>query len=223
MKPRLAVFDCDGTLVDSQHMIIACMEDAFTGEGLSVPTPDAVRRIIGLHLEECFCRLAPEASEPLRVKLADAYKASFFARRQRPDYHEPLFHGALDALDAVEKAGWLMGIATGKAMRGLKAVLERHKLESRFITLQTADLGPGKPHPAMLQRAMDEAGVEPQDTVMIGDTCYDIEMARNAGAHAVGVAWGNHPADELVGAGAHIIVSAFSELPDAMRRLERPA
>jgi phosphoglycolate phosphatase len=222
-RTKLAVFDCDGTLVDSQHIIVACMEDAFNGEGLTSPSAAQIRRIIGLQLEECFCQLVPAESDARRGRLAEAYKESFFARRQRPDHHEPLFDGALDALRAVENAGWLLGVATGKAKRGLLAVLERHGLENRFVTLQTADFGPGKPHPAMLERAMDEAGAAAADTVMIGDTVYDMQMARSAGTRAIGVAWGYHPVPELHEAGAHSVAETFHHLPDVIAHLSRSA
>lgn len=215
---RLAVFDLDGTLVDSQHVIVGCMTEAFTGEGVPVPTVDAIRRIIGLPLEECVARLAPGETAASCARLVDAYKAAFFACRQRPDHDEPLFMGALEAIAALENDGWLLGIATGKAMRGLKAVIERHGLERRFVTLQTADMNPGKPNPAMLEKAMAETGVARAHTVMIGDTSYDMLMARNARVHAIGVGWGNHPVDELLEAGAHALVNTYAELPDAVIR-----
>jgi phosphoglycolate phosphatase len=215
---RLAVFDLDGTLVDSQHVIVGCMTEAFTGEGLPVPAADAIRRIIGLPLEECVARLAPEETAARCARLVEAYKAAFFACRQRPDHDEPLFLGALEALAALEAEGWLLGIATGKAMRGLKAVLERHDLGRRFVTLQTADMNPGKPHPAMLEKAMAETGVPRGATVMIGDTTFDMLMARSARVHAIGVEWGNHPPDELREAGAHALVGTYAELPDAVLR-----
>lgn len=218
---RLAIFDLDGTLVDSQRVIVGCMTEAFTGEGLPVPAVDSIRRIIGLPLEECVARLAPEETAMRCARLVEAYKAAFFACRQRPDHDEPLFEGALAAIAALEADGWLLGIATGKAMRGLKAVLERHDLERRFITLQTADMNPGKPNPAMLHKAMAETGAAAVDTVMIGDTSYDMLMARSAGVHALGVGWGNHPAGELREAGAHALVDAFDELPDAVFRFAR--
>lgn len=215
---RLAVFDLDGTLVDSQHVIVGCMTEAFTGEGVPVPTVDAIRRIIGLPLEECVARLAPHEAAPRHTRLVDAYKAAFFACRQRPDHDEPLFGGALEAIAALEDDGWLLGIATGKAMRGLRAVLERHDLERRFLTLQTSDVNPSKPHPAMLEKAMAETGVAREYTVMIGDTSYDMLMARNARVHAIGVGWGNHPVEELREAGAHALVSDYAELPSALIR-----
>jgi phosphoglycolate phosphatase len=214
----MAVFDCDGTLVDSQHVIVACMQKAFFGEGLTAPTLADVRRIIGLPLAECVARLAPDQEAPRVDRLVEAYKDAFFAIRQQPEHSEPLFEGALAALDAVEAQGWLLGIATGKSKRGLLAVLEQHDLVRRFVTLQTGDMGPGKPDPAMLERAMAETGVAREDMVMIGDTTFDMLMARNARVHAVGVAWGYHAPEELEAAGAHTLVEAFPDLPDAVLR-----
>jgi phosphoglycolate phosphatase len=220
---RLAVFDCDGTLVDSQHAIVTCMAAAYAAEGLVAPTPDAVRRVIGLPLLECMARLSPDHPEARHARLTEAYKEAFFALRQRPDHHEPLFEGALAALQQLEDAGYLLGVATGKARRGLVAVLERHGLGGRFVTLQTADLPPGKPHPAMLQRAMAETGVDAENTVMIGDTSFDMLMARSAGVRAVGVAWGYHPIEELRAAGADAIITRFDELPGILLSQDRSA
>jgi phosphoglycolate phosphatase len=210
---RLAVFDCDGTLVDSQHVIVASMHEAFAAERMDAPTAEAVRRLVGLPLAECVARLAPEAAPACQARLVEGYKASFFAARQRPDHHEPLFDGCLEALRALEEAGWLLGIATGKSRRGLDAVLARHGLEGRFVTLQTGDLGPGKPHPGMLERALAETGVEAADSVMIGDTSFDMEMARNAGVAGIAVGWGYHTVSELLAAGATALVERNDELP----------
>jgi phosphoglycolate phosphatase len=218
---RLAVFDCDGTLVDSQHAIIEAMGAAFAAESLPAPPAEAVRRVIGLPLLECAMRLAPEGEPARWERLTEAYKEAFFAQRQRPDHHEPLFDGVREALDAIEQAGWLLGIATGKAKRGLLAVLERHGLHRRFITLQCGDMGPGKPHPAMLERAMAETGATALDTVMIGDTSFDMLMARSARVHSIGVEWGYHPPDELRGAGAHALVAGFGQVPEAVFRCGR--
>jgi phosphoglycolate phosphatase len=215
--PRLAVFDLDGTLVDSQHVIGACMNAAFTASGLPAPPQAEVRRVIGLPLVECMARLAPGQSPARHAALTESYREAFFRQRQLPDHEEPLFDGARQALDAIAASGYLLGIATGKARRGLLAVLDRHGLTSRFITLQTADSGPGKPHPEMLHRAMADTGAAPAATVMIGDTSFDMAMARAAGVRAVGVAWGYHASGELLGAGAHAIVASFAELPVALR------
>ena len=215
---RLAVFDCDGTLVDSQHAIVACMASAFAAEGLTAPTIADVRRIIGLPLAECIARLLP-GEIARHDRMVEAYKDAFFKLRQRADHHEPLFDGALAALAAVETAGWLLGVATGKSKRGLLAVLERHGLDGRFVTLQCGDMGPGKPDPAMLERAMAETGVTAADTVMIGDTTFDMVMARRAGVRAIGVEWGYHDPDELRAAGADATIPSFADLPAALVRL----
>ena len=215
---RLVVFDCDGTLVDSQHGIVSCMREAFTAHGCAVPEDAAIRRSIGLSLEDAVSRLLADSAVPGRM-VADAYRNAFLTMRSRPDYHEPLFPGVVAALDALEEAGILLGIATGKAKRGLLATLERHGLTNRFITLQTVDSNPGKPHPAMLLQAMAEAGVDRSATVLVGDTVYDVEMARSAGARAVGVAWGYHTRDELEAAGADRIVLGCAELADCVLSL----
>ena len=209
---RLVVFDCDGTLVDSQHMIVAAMGAGFAALGLEAPGAEAVRRIVGLSLTDAMARLRPEGGEAERAALADAYREAFFELRTEPDHHEPLYPGAVEAIEALDGLGYLLGVATGKSQRGLRAVLERVGLIDRFVTLKTADDAPGKPHPAMLEQAMAEAGAKPAETVLVGDTTFDMEMAINASAHAIGVSWGYHPTDELTAAGARCIVASFADL-----------
>jgi phosphoglycolate phosphatase len=214
---RLAVFDCDGTLVDSQHAIVACMRDAFSAHGCAAPEDAAIRRVIGLSLDEAVARLADKGAPAAR--LANAYREAFFAMRSRADYHEPLFPGVALALDALDAAGCLLGIATGKARRGLLATLERHGLTGRFVTLQTADSNPGKPNPAMVLRAMAETGADAGRTAVVGDTSFDMEMARRAGARAIGVGWGYHAGSELEAAGAARVVDRCEELADCILSL----
>lgn len=217
---KLAVFDCDGTLVDSQHFIVETMTAAFRETGRAPPLPEAIRRIVGLSLEFAIARLLadeeavqpPDPDQPAVQELAELYRQYFFALRTRPDHYEPLFPGAREALNALESHDVFLGIATGKARRGLLATLERHGLAQRFVTLQTADIGPGKPHPGMLQRAMAEAGVDADETVLIGDTSFDMEMARNAGVLGLGVSWGYHEVEELTAAGATRVIDSFAEL-----------
>jgi phosphoglycolate phosphatase len=211
---RLIVFDCDGTLVDSQATIVTCARAAFVAEGLTPPAPEAVRRIVGLSLLEAMLELlaVPDPDPALGARLAERYKEAFLAHRARPDFHEALFPGTRELLDALQARDLLLGVATGKAMRGLRHVLERHGLERHFVTLQTADLHPSKPHPAMLQAAMAETGAAPHETMLVGDTSFDILMARAAAALPVGVSWGNHPAEELVAAGAVRVLDRFEEL-----------
>jgi phosphoglycolate phosphatase len=217
--PKLAVFDCDGTLVDSQHRIGAAMCAAFAGRGHAKPDPVLVRRVVGLSLVEAVARLLPGHAAEEHAVTANLYKAAFGDLRQRGEHDEPLYPGALEALDAIEGMGFLLGIATGKSLRGLRAVLARHGLEGRFVTLQTADQAPGKPHPAMLQQAIAEAGSSPERAVMIGDTVFDIEMGRNAGVLPLGVAWGYHDPHELSGAGAMAVAASFADLPPLLRSL----
>lgn len=218
---RLAVFDCDGTLVDSQHSIFAAVRAAFEASGLAVPPPARARRVIGLPLIEALEALVPAGTLPSvdTGLLTERYKDAFFTLRNQPGFEEPLFPGAGAALDALESSGYLLGIATGKSRRGLERTLERHGLLGRFATIQTNDTGPGKPHPHMIEQALAETGAEPRHCVMIGDTVFDMEMARAAGIQALGVAWGYHPADELVAAGAAAIAESFADVPHAVGRL----
>lgn len=216
---RLVVFDIDGTLIDSLASIRAAMEAAAGAAGVDRPDPDRVRRSIGLRLDAAIAEIFGEATRDRWAALAEYYKESHRALRAGGERHDPLFPGALEAIEAIEASGCLLGVATGKGRRGLDLVLEMHGLEGRFVTLQTADTGPGKPHPDMLERAMGEAGVEPGDTLMIGDTSFDMAMARAAGAHALGVGWGYHPVADLWRAGAHEVAGAMPEVPDFVARL----
>ncbi len=216
---RLAVFDVDGTLIDSQHNIVAAMTLAYRTHGLAAPDPAAVRRIIGLTLVEAVAQLRP-GDEPSRHQaIAQSYKDAFFVLRERPDHDEPLFPGVGAALDRLEADGWILGIATGKSRRGLEAMIERHGFRGRFVTCQTADGNPGKPHPAMVLRAMEEAGALPERTVMIGDTTFDMQMGRAAKAWAAGVAWGYHPPSDLTTAGAQKMIDDWTSLPGAITSL----
>ena len=215
---RLAVFDCDGTLVDSQHSIIACMSAAFAAAGLAAPTAEAVRRVVGLPLAASVARLNPALAAPECDRVAEFYKQAFGDMRRDSGLNEPMFQGVRELLDALEAEGIVLGVATGKGRRGLRITLEHHGLLGRFTTLQTADDAPGKPHPEMLRRAMAETGVGAAVTAMIGDTTYDIVMALNAGTAAIGVGWGYHPPDELRAAGAHEVVDAAHEVRPAWAR-----
>ncbi len=215
---RLIMFDCDGTLVDSQYVIIDSMEAAFQARGLPPPTPEAVRRIVGLSLPEAIGRLYPAGDTAAIESLVAAYRQCFLDVRAKSNLHEPLFADVVETLTLLEETGYVLGIATGKSRRGLLATLETHGLAKHFATLQTADDGPGKPHPGMLQRAMAETGVEKDETVLIGDTVFDMEMALNAGTGAFGVSWGYHDVAELHAAGAHLVLDHLCELPSMLER-----
>jgi len=214
---RLALFDCDGTLVDSQANICRAVEDTFALHRIDVPERDAIRRIVGLSLVEAMQALLPQAEAAQHDALATDYKARFFEMRSTGALaDEPLFDGIIDALDQLGADGWLFGVATGKSDRGLAHVLAKHGLTARFITLQTADHHPSKPHPSMIEQAMADAGAAPETTVMIGDTSYDMLMARAAGTRALGVGWGYHSPHELHAAGAHAVASEVSALTGLM-------
>jgi phosphoglycolate phosphatase len=202
---RLAVFDCDGTLVDGQAEICAAMDEAFAAERLPAPDRHQIRRIVGLSLPQAMLRLTPD-SDPERVaSLVESYKQAFRTARADGRLQEPLFAGIRETLAGLHAGGWLLGIATGKSARGLSHCLATHGLGALFVTCQTADHHPSKPHPAMLEAALGEAMVDAAAAVMIGDTVYDIAMARAAGVRAIGVAWGYHTVQELHDAGADAV------------------
>jgi phosphoglycolate phosphatase len=209
---RLAIFDCDGTLVDSQRNICAAMTDCFAAAGLDPPPDERTRAVVGLSLVEAMRAMLPGAEPALHDALAERYKASFQALRARGQVDEPLFDGVAELLDALEADGWLLGVATGKSDRGLALVLDHHGLAGRFVTLQTADRHPSKPHPSMIAAAIADAGASPGTTMMIGDTSYDVAMALSAGVTAVGVAWGYHHPDELRRAGAHHVAARPADI-----------
>ena len=218
---RLVVFDCDGTLVDSQGSIVAAMQATCAHHELAPFEPACVRHMVGLPLNEAFARLLPGTSSADCETFSDTYKAAFFELRKGGDVQEPLYPGTLEALDGVDAAGWLMAVATGKSRRGLLATLSEHALAERFLTLQTADMARGKPHPEMMHNAMNLAGTDPAFSVMVGDTTYDMEMARSAGGWAIGVTWGYHDTPSLMAAGAHVVIDGFEQLNDAVNALMR--
>ncbi len=211
---RLVIFDCDGTLVDGQAAICDAMEHAFASAGLSTPSRNEVRRMVGLSLPQALRLLAPHATAEQQAAALEAYKQAFHGYRASGQLEEPLYDGIAELLTRLNDAGWLLGVATGKSDRGLIACLEGHGIRDRFITLQTADRHPSKPDPAMLQAALDEAGVSPDNAVMIGDTSFDMEMAQAAGVRAIGVAWGYHPPEELMACGAVGVANTSQELED---------
>ncbi|MEI6984908.1 MAG: HAD-IA family hydrolase [Rhodospirillaceae bacterium] len=219
-RVRLALFDCDGTLIDSQHAIIAAMLAAWQGQGLGEPPEsEMIRRVVGLPLDVVVARLLPSGSMASQEALVERYKREFQRQRQSGQFREPLYPGLREVLETLRSDGVQLGIATGKSMRGLVAALEHNDLGSFFVTLQTADTGPGKPDPAMVLRALAESGAKAVDTVMIGDTVFDIEMAVRAGVRAIGVAWGYHKAHELYAAGARIVVFTTFDLLLAIKSM----
>jgi phosphoglycolate phosphatase len=199
---RLAIFDCDGTLVDSGATIYRALSAAFAENGLDPPSPEASRKVIGLSLTEAMAALLPQATIREHVILAETYKRAFWTLRAAGEVEEPLFDGVLELLDALESKGWLLAVATGKSDRGLCHCLEQHDIHARFVSLQTADRHPSKPHPSMVEQAIADAGATLATSIVVGDTSFDMAMARNAGARGIGAGWGYHDARELIEAGA---------------------
>lgn len=217
MANRLAIFDCDGTLVDSGATIYAALKASLEANGYPVPPVSVSRRVIGLSLVEAMAALLPDASLDEHVRLSEEYKQAFMALRQAGEVDEPLFDGVIELLDALEADGWLLAVATGKSDRGLKHCLDQHGLHARFVSLQTADRHPSKPHPSMVEQAIADAGSEPGTTIMVGDTSFDMAMAAAAGAAGIGVAWGYHEAEELIAAGAVAVAEQPLDILDLIR------
>jgi phosphoglycolate phosphatase len=220
---KLVIFDCDGTLVDSQHMIVAAMQEVYAAHGIALPPRETLLSVVGLSLPQAFEQLADGAPFPVAA-MVERYKAAFQAMRAAQMHHlEPLYPGAADAVAALVRRGdVVLGIATGKSQRGVRMVLGRHGLLDHFITIKTADDAPSKPDPGMVLAAMREAGAAPGETVVVGDTAYDMAMARAAGATGIGVSWGYHAAARLVEAGAHTVIDRFDSLLPALHDLWEP-
>lgn len=217
---RLVIFDVDGTLVDSQGDIVAAMTEAFSSVSHPVPARRDILGIVGLSLDVAMAHLAPELSAAEQARMVQAYKDSYMSLRAQSGaaVSSPLYPGAravLDSLSAVPQI--LLGLATGKSRRGLDKLLEAHDMGGLFLTQQVADTHPSKPHPSMILSAMSEMGVDARQTVMIGDTSFDMQMAKAAGVAGLGVTWGYHPRAALQDATA--LIDTFDALPAALELL----
>jgi phosphoglycolate phosphatase len=216
---RLAIFDCDGTLVDSGATIYDALAETFDRHRIDLPPAGECRRVIGLSLAQAMAALVPDATQRDHLELAETYRKCFFTARQQGRVEEPLYEGIVELLDTLESDGWLLAVATGKSDRGLRHCMERHGLHARFVSLQTADRHPSKPSPLMALAAMADAGAAPEDTIVVGDTSFDMAMARAAGASGIGVSWGYHEPGELIAAGAF----AVAEVPGQVSKLAMEA
>jgi len=212
---RLIVFDCDGTLVDSQAAIIHAMRAAFTAADLPLPSDEAVRSIVGLSVPQAVAAISPtQDPEVLGVIDAEFRRASIALRAENPETNAQFYDGARECLDRLNGSGELLAVATGKARRGLDHLLDQAELRDHFVATQSADDAPSKPHPGMLQNCARLTGADRM--VMIGDTSFDMAMAKNFGCYAIGVTWGYHPTSILLESGADVLVNDFEELHTAL-------
>ena len=217
---RLIVFDVDGTLVDSQNDIVRSMTLSFEALGLDAPDRSRIVCIIGLSLEIAVAQLAPDLSSKMYDALVEGYKSAYTSLRAQngSKLSSPLYPNARRVLQGLHDTSQsLLGVATGKSRRGLDVLLHEHELVHFFVTLQTADTHPSKPHPARLQAALDEAGIEAQNAVMIGDTQFDLEMAQASGLHSIGAIWGYHVSSRL--ATADHLAADFLQIPTLLARI----
>ncbi|MEQ7873933.1 HAD-IA family hydrolase [Sphingomonas sp. ASV193] len=211
---RLAIFDVDGTLVDSGATIHRALAASLDAHGHPCPPRATTQKVIGLSLERAIASLAPDADHEAVV---GSYKQAFADLRSAGDADERLFDGVAAMLEAMEEDGWLLAIATGKSRRGVDHLVDLHGWQGRFVSIQTADTNASKPDPAMALAAMAATGADRARTVFVGDTGWDMGCARAARIHPIGVAWGYHDADDLRGAGAHYIAGAPAEVAPLAR------
>jgi len=214
----LIIFDLDGTLIDSVALIVETVTAAFEAVNEPPPTETAIRSVSGITARDAMAILTPHAGPERVAEITASYKRHYLERAGVG--RESLFAGTLDALDKLQRnPETIVAVATGKAYNGAITLLESHGLIERFHSIQTPDHNRGKPDPQMLHTAMEKAGASPAETVMIGDTTHDMHMAKAAGVHAIGVAWGYHDVFELEEAGADVIVERMDGLVSAIDEL----
>ena len=207
---KLVIFDVDGTLVDSQHFIVEAQTRAFAAHGLPAPSRAEMLSIVGLSLVQAFEQLVPDGPA---ASLAQAYRDAWSVMRLDPDYADEMYPGAVEAVNALaQRDDLLLGIATGKSLRGVHHLFDERGWHGRFATVQTSDGHPSKPHPAMVLKALAETGLAPADALMIGDTSYDKAMGAAADVRTLGVTWGYHTRDQLIASGAERLVESYEDL-----------
>lgn len=212
-------FDCDGTLVDTLAVMEAGMRAAFEEESLELGEDVKMQRFIGLPLEEIIPRLISGLASSDITRVASCYRQHFIRLSADPAWQSQLFEGIEETLRELRSAGHVIGVVTGKSRAGLVHVLEASGISDLFDVLKTADDGPGKPDPTILKDAIREMGADPQLTMLIGDTSFDMKMAVRAGVVPLGVSWGYHDTQELWEAGAVAVVDNAREIPDQLKVL----
>ena len=212
----LIIFDWDGTLVDSSQIIVDSIQAASVDAGLPMPSAASSRSIIGLSLRNAILTLFPQITEPQLQVLVERYGHYFHTR----DHEIPLFEGVPEVLAELGEAGFMLAVATGKGRRGLNHAMQTSGLEPHFIASRCADECHSKPHPQMLQELMDELGAQPERTLMIGDTSYDLQMARNADVDSLAVTFGAQPLESLL---PHAPLAVFDRFTDLHAWLKQNA
>lgn len=231
-EPHLILFDCDGTIVDSEALIVDAMVRAFDMAGMVAPSSAEVRRVIGLSLPIAVKQICvnmnenaahtneiphPKITNSAIEKIAEGYKTSYGYLRDELGHDEPLFEGITELIHKLAATDhYILGIATGKSMKGVDNLLKRYDMTNLFHTIQTADNAPSKPHPGMIHQALSETGITSKRAVMIGDTTFDMEMAKNGGIDAIGVTWGHHEMAELLPFNPRFIIDTMTELEQAI-------
>lgn len=205
----LIVFDWDGTLMDSEAKIVRCVQEAARDTGSADPGPAAIRHIIGLGLREAMQALFPAEPDERHAQLIERYRQHFLELDQTA---MPLFPGVREGLASLTEQGYLLAVATGKARRGLDRVLDETGTRHLFVTSRCADEAFSKPHPRMLEDILAMTGVDRQQAIMVGDTVYDMQMARNAGVAGLAVSYGAHPREQLLDSGALACLESFPDV-----------
>jgi len=212
---RLIIFDWDGTLMDSEAAIVAAMGAGYRQECVPAPSDEAIRAMIGLSLAAAIGRLTPTLDSKRIDRIASAYRSNYAARTGSP----MLFAAVRDTLVELQRSGYCLAVATGKSEAGLRRAIEETDLTDFFDATRTADQSEPKPSPTMLHEILAELDIEPDQALMIGDTEFDLAMARAAGTQLAGVSYGAHPLTRLLPYNPAFVLDHFGELPDKLNDL----
>ncbi|MCP1661146.1 HAD-IA family hydrolase [Neisseria perflava] len=216
MKPKLIIFDWDGTLADTTNPIISTFQASFQECALPAPDSEQIRGLIGYNLPTIIRHLAPDLGERAREELAEVYAAHYLNPNNR---NMKLFDSAIPCLQTLKAQGYWLAVATGKGRTGLDNAIAQTGTADFWLATTCASEQPSKPAPDMVFKLCDELGLRPSETLVVGDTTHDLEMAANAGAPAVAVATGAHTAEHLQTAPHLAILHDLSELPDFLAGL----
>jgi len=215
MRYELIVFDWDGTLMDSEARIVHCMQQAYIASDIEVPELALIRGIIGLGLIEAVAALSSQLDQKMHQQIADAYRHQYLSGAGEASV---LFEGAESTVRNLQQKEIMLAVATGKGRQGLNYVLDDTGLRDCFLATRCADETRSKPHPDMLLEILEELGVSADNALMVGDTDYDMLMARNAGTDALAVSYGVHDRERLLRSDPLDIIDAVTELPEWLKQ-----